>query len=374
MLLPTPLPRLRTLLLAGASALLLTSLASAQACPSGMDTFWKVDKLPAIPSGSITISVIPGLCEGEAAANVFTIPGGTPVQRLTQVVAPFGANGGTSGFTASVNVQVFDGVTFTGALNTPTLGPKVFDLAADYSSSMQVTSTGLNVFDMSPYNVLVGQSGLGNFVVAFTMEFNPNGSCTAGFNANFFTDNDQPGFFGCDPTITPEKTSLMFILGQGWTDVSKATVTGIPICPLFYSGIWGIRACTEDAGAGNPLFVTATPNPIPVGGFTSLTFHAPGSEGLPYLAAASFGNTPGIPTASGVVPLNFDGLMSLSLSLPSVFVNFSGLISATTGTAPGLIFIPNDPAFVGISFYVGFVTLPAVGPWGISSALSLTIG
>lgn len=358
----------------GAATLLFTPLVQAQACPSTTDTFWKVDTLPDIPQGQMTISVIPGLCEGEGAANVFTLPPGTPLQRLTQVVAPFGAAGGTNGFTASVNVQVFDGVSFSGALNTPTLGPKVFDLGADYSSSMQVTSTGLNVFDMTPYNVVVGGSGMGNFVVAFIMEINPNGNCTSGYNANFFTDNSQPGFFGCDPVITPPKTSLMYILGQGWVDTSKATVTGVPICPLFYAGIWGIRACTEDAGPVNPLQVSATPNPIPVGGFTNLTFTAPGYEGMPYLAAASFGNSPGTPTASGVVPLNFDGLLTLSLALPTVFVNFSGVISPTTGTAPGLIFIPNDPTLTGTSFYVGFITIPpAPALWGISSSTQLTI-
>jgi hypothetical protein len=361
-------------LVAGAAVLSLTPDASAQACPGANDTFWKVDTLPDIPQGQMTISVIPGLCEGEGAANVFTLPPGTPLQRLTQVVAPFGAAGGTSGFVASVNVQVYDGVTFSGPFNTPTLGPKVFDLGADFASNMQVTSTGLNVFDMSPYNVTVGASGLGNFVVAFIMEVNPNGNCTSGYNANFFTDNSQPGFFGCDPVITPPKTSLMFILGQGWVDVNKASVGGIQICPLFYAGIWGIRACTEDAGPVNPLTVSAVPNPVTVGGFTSLTFTAPGYAGVPYLAAASFGNSPGTPTASGIVPLNFDGLMTLSLALPTVFVNFAGVISPTTSTAPGLIFIPNDPTYVGISFYVGFITLPpAPALWGISDSLKITI-
>lgn len=379
---PAPLPAmpptstLRTTLAGAALSLLaLVALAPsslAQTCPGVTDTFWKNDTLPDNPSGSFGISVIPGLCEGEGAATVFNLVPGTPLQKLTQVVCPFGSAGGASGATALVNVQVFDGVTFSGPANTPILGPKVFDLGADFGNSMQVTSTGLNVLDMSNYNVTVGASGTGNFVVAFVMEFNPNGNCATGFTSNFFTDNSAPGFF-CNPAITPEKTSLMYILGQGWTDASKAAVTGVPLCPFFYAGIWAIRACTEDAGPVNPLQVTVAGSPVPPGGFVNLTFNAPGFQGVPYVAACSFGNTPGTPTASGVVPLNFDALMSLSLSAPTVFVNFVGVVSPT-GTAPGLIFIPNDPAYSGISFYVGFITLPpAPTPWGISDSAQIVI-
>jgi hypothetical protein len=357
--------------LAGAF-LLLASAASAQVCPSPTNSFWKNDHLPNNPQGPLTISVIPGLCEGEGAANVFTLLPGMPLQRVTQVVCPFGASSGANGFTASVNVQVFDGVSFSGPQNTPTLGPKVFDFAADLGSSLQVTSTGLNVFDLTQYNVVVGQSGLGNFVVAFTMEFNPNGNCASGFNANFFTDNTQFGF-QCDANITPPKTSLMNILGQGWVDVSKATVTGIPICPFFFAGIWAIRACTENAGPVNPLFVTASPTQIPFGSFSSLTFHAPGYEGSVYLAGAAFNTTPGLPTPYGVVPLANDVLLNLSLNTPSVFVNFSGVIGAA-GTAPGLILVPNNPGYAGLSFWVAFVAIPQNGdPWGLSDPLQLTV-
>lgn len=350
----------------------LVGLAPAQTCPSPTNTFWKNDGLPDNPQGQLTISVIPGLCEGEGAANVFTLDPGAPIQRLTQVVCPFGASSGAGGFVASVNVQVFDGVTFSGPQNTPTLGPKVFDFAQDFGSSMQVTSTGFNVFDMTPYDVKVGQSGLGNFVVAFIMEVNPNGNCATGYNANFFTDNSQFGF-SCDPTVTPPQTSLMNILGQGWVDVSKATVTGIPICPFFYAGVWGIRACTEDAAPANPLFVSASPTNIAIGAFSSLTFHAPGFEGEPFLAGAALNTSPGLPTPFGTVPLANDFLLSLSLSTPSVFVNFSGVIG-TGGTAPALILVPGDPAYSGLSFWVAFVALPTGGgPWGISSPLQLSV-
>lgn len=369
-------PSLRATLF-GAVTILLASLglatsAEAQACPGPTQTFWKNDTLPDIPTGPLAISVIPGLCEGEGAATVFDLVPGSALQKVTQVVVPFGSAGGASGATAAVNLRIYDGVTFSGPQNTPTLGPLVFDLGANTGSNIQVTSTALNAFDLSSFNVTVGASGLGNYVVAFIMEINPNGSCATGFTSNFFTDNSQVGFF-CNPAITPEKTSLMLIQGQGWTDAAKATVSGIPLCPFFFAGIWAIRACTEAAGPVNPLQVEAASTSTPPGGFLSLTFKAPGFQATPYLAAASFGNTPGTPTAFGVVPLNFDGLMSLSLALPSIFVNFAGLIGPT-GEAPGLIFIPADPGLAGLSFYVGFVTLPPPGiAWGISDSLKLTI-
>lgn len=358
-----------------ATALVVLALAlpsTAQDCPDSGDTFYKNDSLPDVPTGSFSISVIPGLCEGEGAATVFDLAPGAPLQQVTQVACPFGSAGGASGAVASVNVQVFDGVTFSGSQNTPTLGAKVFDLAQDTGSSMQVTSTALNTIDLTQYNVTVGASGLGNFVVAFVMEINPNGSCATGYTSNFFTDNSQFGFF-CNEAITPPKTSLIYILGQGWLDASKATVTGIPLCPFYYAGVWAIRACTRDAGPVNPLQVAVSGSPVPVGGFVNLTFNAPGYQGVPYLAAASFGTSPGTPTAYGVVPLNYDGLLALSLSLPSVFVNFVGVIGPT-GSAPGLVLIPADPAFSGSQFHVGFITLPpAPNPWGISDAALIQV-
>lgn len=353
-----------------ALGLALGAPASAQTCAG--QTFWKNDNLPDNPAGALSISVIPGLCEGEGIGTVFNLAPGSPLQRVTQVVCPFGSAGGASGATAAVNVQIYDGVTFSGANNVPTLGPLVFDLAVDTGNSMQVTSTALNVFDMTNYNVNVGASGLGNYVVAFVMEINFNGNCDNGFTSNFFTDNSSPGFF-CNPAITPPLTNLMLIQGQGWTDASKATVQGFPLCPLFYAGNWAIRACTTDAGPVNPLQVAVQGSPVAPGGFVNLTFKAPGFQGVPYIAAASLGNTPGINTVYGNVPLNNDPLMQLSFNQPGVFFNFSGVVGPT-GESPGIVFVPNNPALTGLSFYVAFITLPpAPAGWGISDSALITI-
>ena len=126
---------------------------------------------------------------------------------------------------------------------------------------------GLNTLDTSSYNIIVGAAaGTGSppvrrFAICFRCDinFHPTGSCATGWPANFFTDNSQFGFT-CNPAITPQRTSIMEIQGQGWRDAALATVSGVPLCPIYYSGIWCIRCCSEDAfpasyttfGAGCP--------------------------------------------------------------------------------------------------------------------------
>lgn len=365
------------LALALALALPLAATPQAQNCPAGASLF-KNDILPDVPAGQTSISIIPGLCEGEAAGTVFTLPPGSNPQKLSTVAVGFGSNGGVQGNQAVVNVEIYDGVTFNG--QSASLGPKVFDYEQDVGGNLQVTSTGLNTFDLSAFNVVVGGGAQqSKFVVAFRMLINPNGNCTTGFPSNFFTDNSQPGLFGCDPLITPVGVNLMDVQGAGWVDPALYTQTGIQICPLFYSGNWVIRACGEDAAPANPLQVAVSGSPAPPGGFINLTFQAPGFNGVPYVAAASLGTSPGTPVVSGsppvadVVPLNPDALFFLSLNTPSTFFGFSGLIGPT-GTAPGILFLPNDASLSGLSFFVGFVALPPFpNPFAISDPALVAI-
>lgn len=351
----------------------LAPLGAAQVCTGNL---FKNDALPDDASGLVGFSVIPGLCENEAAAAVLDLPGTGP-QALEWVSVGFGANGGVTGNTALINLEIYDGVTIVGG--NATLGPKVFDYANDIGGNLQVTSSGINQIDLSAFTIVVGLSGNTQFVVAARMLFNPSGSCAAGFNSNFITDNNQSGLFGCDPNITPPGRNLIDISGQGWQDAALATVTGVPLCPLFYSGNWAIRACGQDITPGNPLQVNVLGNPVPPGGFANLTFEAPGYEGDLYFAAASLGTSPGIPFASGdppifqTFPLNPDAFFNLSLQLPSVFVNFVGFVGPG-GTAPGLVLLPNNPNLSGLEFFVAFVTLPALpDPYGVSDPASVQI-
>lgn len=216
--------------------------AAAQVCPNATDTFWKNDTLPAVPGAPVGVSIIQGLCENEAAGSVFTIPTGKGPQQLTKAAVGFGHASGSGGFSAVVNLEIYDGVTWNGQI--PTVGTKVFDFAVDLAANIQVSSHAINEVDLSAYNIVVGNHPSKSFVVAWRMLINPNGACATGFPANFFTDNASVGF----PCDTIPQKSLIDITGQGWRDAATATVTGIPLCPFFFDGNWVIRACTKDAG------------------------------------------------------------------------------------------------------------------------------
>ena len=354
----------------------LTSVIAAQGCATGTDTFWQRDTLPLNPGSTATaVSVIQGLCEGESAAVVFELPPGSPPQQITQVVAPWGASGGVAGFTALLDLEVYDGVTFSGGL--PMMGNQVFSLTGS-GTSMQVTSHGLNTLDVTPFNIVVGTSGLSNkFAIAFRVDLNnhPTGSCTNGWPANFFTDNATAFSTFCNPLITPTETSLIEITGQGWRDAATATVSGVQLCPLFYAGTWAIRCCSRDAAPANPFQVVPL-SPLPAVAPTTLIlqFNLPGMQGQPYVAAASLATSPGLATPYGVIPLANDPLFQFSLDpvqSGSIFLNFSGTVDVN-GTGTGLVNIP--PGVNNFVFFVACVAFPpAPNAWAISDALPIPV-
>ncbi|MAG56655.1 MAG: hypothetical protein CMJ83_10230 [Planctomycetes bacterium] len=348
--------------------------AGAQLCPAAGQTFWSRDSIPQNPGSNPTgVSIIQGMCEGEAAAVVFELPPGMPPQRLTQVVCPMGSPGGANGAVALVNLEVYDGTSFSGP--TVSIGNPVFNLNSATGNDLQVTSHGLNTLDVSQYNIDVGNDPANRrFTVAFRLTFNPNGTCATGYQSSLFTDNSAAPFGGCNPAITPSQTSLIDILGQGWVDVTVAQVTGFPLCPLFYAGVWVIRACSIDAPPANPFQIQViTPLPATSPGNIAMNFIAPSFDGYPYVAAASFATSPGIPTPFGTVPLAIDPLFQFSTSpaAAGIFINFTGNFLAG-GTALALINIPAGVS--GLSFNVAFVGIPTTGaPWGISDPLPVAI-
>ncbi|MEO6593122.1 MAG: hypothetical protein ABIP94_00045, partial [Planctomycetota bacterium] len=163
----------------------LTTTTAAQGCP-GPGTFWKRDTLPVSPTGLTAVSIIPGMCEGESAGVVFEMPANMPVQRITQVVAPWGAPLGVNGFQAALDVEVYDGVTFNGA--NVNMGTLVFSLSNQATANMQVASHALNTLDTSTYNIIVGAAPatgsppVRRFAICFRCDinFHPSGSCAAG--------------------------------------------------------------------------------------------------------------------------------------------------------------------------------------------------
>jgi hypothetical protein len=376
---------IRPLLLAS----LLLAPVAAQGCPNG--TFWKRDALPVAPTGLTAVSVIQGLCEGESAGVVFEMPANMPVQRITQVVAPWGAALGVGGFQAALDVEVYDGVSFSGAVAN--MGQLVFSLSAQATANMQVQSHSLNTLDTSTYNIIVGAAPpTGNppvrrFAICFRVDLNlhPSGTCATGYPANFFTDNSQPPTFpfACNPVTTPQRTSLIQIQGQGWRDAALATVTGIPLCPIYYSGVWCIRACSEDAfpsfyntfGTGCPSSAGVSqliPATLPRLGQTMFVIvnNMPVSLGLMV--------TGGSNVASGLGPLPLDmtpfGITSCLLRVsPDLLTTLVG----GGGSASYSLAIPNSNPLLGLQLHQQpFVFDPPLNPFGgaLGNAATFQIG
>lgn len=243
-----------------------SAVTGAQLC-SGGETFWKNDNLDDVPGGILPVAFPQGLCEGEAGAAIFDLTG-LPNQNIEDVTVGFASAFG--GLTAAVNIEIYDGVTFSGGI--PTLGPKVFDLEEDFDTSLEVASTALNTFDLAGIPVEVGNHPSKKFVIAYRISFNFNGNCASGYSANLMIEGN-----GC----SPQQKNLIFIQGQGWRDATTATIGPIGLCPLFWKGNWVIRACTSstsepvcqpDLGFGGPgaSVLSACGDPLGTGGSATL--------------------------------------------------------------------------------------------------------
>ncbi|MBL8754245.1 MAG: hypothetical protein JNK15_13165 [Planctomycetes bacterium] len=351
--------------------------AAAQGCASG--TFWKRDTLPVSPTGLTAVSVIQGMCEGESAGVVFEMPANMPVQRITQVVAPWGAALGVGGFQAALDLEVYDGVSFSGA--NVNMGNLVFSLSQAATANMQVQSHALNTLDTSTYNIIVGAAppngspAVRRFAICFRCDLNlhPSGTCATGYPANFFTDNSQtPSFpFTCNNSITPQRTSIIEIQGQGWRDAALATVTGISLCPIYYSGIWCIRCCSEDAfpaqyntiGPGCPGTIgipTLLPAALPRLGQTMIVnvTNVPAQLGLMITGTSGSNSTLGsLPFDLSVVGMPGCFLRS-SLDLTDALFTFGP-------TASWSLAIPNQGGLLGLNFWQqAFLFSPPTNAFG----------
>jgi hypothetical protein len=346
---------------------LLAGVAAAQLCPLPSDEFYRNDLLDQVPAGLLGVSVIGGLCEGEAAASIFDLATAGP-ETVTQVSVGYGANGAAQGFQATANIEIYDGISWAGT--TPTLGPKVFDLNADYGISVQLTSHAINEFDLLPYGVEVGMHGNSQFVVAWRMNVNVvAGDCAGGYAANFFTDNMVFNFV-C--TATPQR-NLIDDLVVGWKDPRDLTVTGLPICPFAYDGNWVIRACT--AQSGPTLTVTALTNPIVLGTTGAFSFSAPGFENQIYLGGVAFSATTGIPfPPHGTFPLDYDLVFQFMLLNPSLFPGFIGIFPGVLAQSTALFPTIADPAFSGFALLVAFMAEDSPGgTWHFSNVEPFTL-
>jgi len=89
---------------------------------------------------------------------------------------------------------------------------------------------------------------------------------------------------------------------------------------------------------------------------------APGSPGRPYLMAASFSNTTGIPFCGGTIPLDPGPLLRLSLRSPAAFQGFLGVLDPT-GKAAAHLALPSNLRFYSVVF--AFIVLDPAAPCGV---------
>ena len=383
------MPRLPSAALTGLFSVCLSIPLAAQGCANGTDTFWKRDVLPNVPAGLTAVSVIQGMCEGESAGVVFEMPAAMGVQRITQVVAPWGAPGGINGFNALLDVEVYDGVSFSGAIAN--MGTRVFSLSTQLTSNMQATSHGLNALDTSTYNIVVGiappngSPAVRRFAICFRCDINlhPTGSCATGWPANFFTDNATAGGFTCNNVITPQRTSLIEIAGQGWRDAALATVQGFQLCPIYYKGIWCIRCCSQDAfPASYTTFATGCPSSLGITTLVPASMPRIGQtfnvilDRLP--ANAAFMITGWSDQNSTLGSLPFD---LTPLGAPGCFSRVSldstSLLLGSNNNALSSLTLPNFPTLLGVQFYQqALVIAPGWNQLGgvVSNAAAASIG
>lgn len=107
----------------------------------------------------------------------------------------------------------------------------------------------------------------------------------------------------------------------------------------------------------------------------SLRFSDPSSPNHFYLAMSSLGTSPGIPIDTRRLPLNFDGLLQISIGgVPPILAGYAATLDQS-GVGAGQINFVGLPWFTGFRFYTGFVVLDPAAPSGIKtiSNANLTI-
>lgn len=187
----------------------------------------------------------------------------------------------------------------------------------------------------------------------------------------------------CTPTVTDANGQIVtfglclfadLLLGPGETSTAywnQTDMFGLPVAP----GIYVVNGVPYDIGAANAaLQPLGSPHP---GTARTIELCSPADAGAPYLLAASFSSSVGIPLGCGVhFPLDFDWLLGESLGNPAVFANFLGTLDASGRTTAPAVVLPPLPILVGIGFDLAFLTLDPTNPCGLgraSGAVSVTI-
>jgi hypothetical protein len=175
-------------------------------------------------------------------------------------------------------------------------------------------------------------------------------------------------------TVNPGGLLLSF-----WPQVDNLgtqVVPGTYFVDVFFPG--GSTSTTPVVVDSSTVGAIAEIGPTRIGSTRNLYLCSLNDQGLPYFMAASGPPVSGgIPTCGGLVPLEFDALLQLSINPNPFFLNFTGNMSSSSMTMDPQIAVPNAPALIGMSFTLAFVVLDFTAPncvvRTISSPLSVTV-
>jgi hypothetical protein len=142
------------------------------------------------------------------------------------------------------------------------------------------------------------------------------------------------------------------------------------------AGAYGATACSHGIGVGARVrarfrepTIRASGTMMP-GSAITLPICSPGQAGKNYYMGASLGTQPGIPLPNGAtLPLNFDGLLIVSLVDPFTFSGFQGVLDPNDA-ATATVNLPPSPGLRGLTFFVAFLTIDAMAPGQIGSVSS----
>jgi hypothetical protein len=114
--------------------------------------------------------------------------------------------------------------------------------------------------------------------------------------------------------------------------------------------------------------------PVP-GGVFNISIRFALHPNKPYVAAASFSRSPGIPVDNRIIPLTPDNLFGASVTLPVIFNGFVGILDRG-GRGSAYIAIPKVAGIRGIRLFLAAVVIDGAAPSSIaqiSQAYGVTI-
>lgn len=102
-----------------------------------------------------------------------------------------------------------------------------------------------------------------------------------------------------------------------------------------------------------------------VGGVFNVSIRFAMHPNKPYVAAVSLSRTPGIPVGGRIIPLTPDSLFGASVTLPSIFNKFVGLLD-NQGRGSAYIVIPKVVGLSGLRIFLAAVVIDGAAPGSIA--------